>query len=209
MSDARLAQFRADATPAKPTKASRAAWVAPTIADLANGSVMAFDQSLSALGWIFLNHEGDTLEVLAKGSVRTEPADFPTSHQGTLERGLAVYDALGEQWEAFEPRFPGWPWAHFVHEYPPVGGRMARPESSLVSAMVVRIFISRDIGMPMTMVSNQHSKSVLVNNGNATKREWHRGLEGFPLTGALPTNEGERDALCLGLTHLLDLRRAS
>jgi hypothetical protein len=59
--------------------------------------------------------------------------------------------------------------------------------------------------VPRVIVANQHSKSVLVGNGNATKKQWHEGLRPYAIH--LP-NEATRDAGCLGLTYLIDQERA-
>lgn len=205
MSD--LSKFRVGAEPT--SKKPRKVWQPPTIGDLAQGLVLAVDQSLGALGWVWLLNDDGGLSVLAKGTVRIKPDDFPVGHEGTLLRGLEVYRQFGEQMS--DARTPVLPWQQtvFVHETPPVGGRMARPESSLVSAMAVRIYVANEIGRPMTMVANQHSKSVLVGNANATKKVWHTGLGYFTIGGTMPTNEGERDALCLAVTYFYDQYRST
>lgn len=198
-----LRRFRADAQPSK-----KRVWEPPTVEDFARGSVLAVDQSLAALGWVWLVHYINGLEVLDKGSVRTKPEDFPKSHEGTLQRALVVHQQWGDQVYTAMDRYPVWgDNTVFVHETPPVGSRMARPESSLLSALAVRLAL-QGLDLPAAiMVSNQHSKAVLVGNANAEKKTWHTALDRYSFAGAMPSNEGERDALCLALTYLWDVER--
>ena len=191
-----LASFRAkepDPTP----------WVPPTRADLAYGHVLAVDQSLSALGWAQVTSDADGVRVVATGSVVHKPEDFPRGHEGTLAKGMALSRALREVWGGLDDPPEG---LAFVHETPPVGSRMARPESSLVSAMVVRLVVDELFHDVVFTVANQHSKTVMTGSPKATKREWHAGIPHFDLgPGAKPRNEGERDAVCLAITWFYDL----
>jgi len=192
----RLGQFRIDGE----SKPARQPWTPPEIGAFADGVlVLAVDQSLSALGWVLMRRWEDRFLVIDKGSVRTKPEDYPQGHEGTLQRGVQVYYDFDRQVGAMEAY--GVP--VLVHETPPVGGRMSRPESSLVSATAIRLWAWHR-KWPVTMVANQHSKKVLVNNANATKTEWHQALKRYWFDGTMPTNEGERDALCLALTYLYD-----
>lgn len=164
-----------------------------------HGEVVAFDQSIANTGWVHLVSGQQGVHVRECGSLAVPPDGFPKGHEGTLLRA----DTLGLMVDDVLRRLPV---TTVVHETPPIAtGRMARPESSLVSAAIIRQ-IARRHGHEVVMVSNQHSKKVLVDNGNATKPEWHRALERLPWhhTGSRPTNEGQRDAMCLGLTWLIE-----
>lgn len=162
-----------------------------------DGEVFVFDQSIAATGWVHLAHGPGGLDVIACGSLPIPPDGYPKGHAGTLLRA----DRLGLEVDGLLRRVPV---TTVVHETPPVAtGRMSRPESSLVSATVIRQVAQRH-GHPVMMVSNQHSKKVLVRNGNATKPQWHKALDRLTWTGPKPTNEGQRDAMCLGLTYLLE-----
>lgn len=193
-----LSDFRVGAKPVQP-------WAPPGTDQMAYGGVLAVDQSLSALGWVWLQHTPETLCVVSKGSVRTNPGDFPKGHEGNLQRAVAVYEEFRTQIFAQAGRMHE---ISVVHEAPPVGSHMSRPESSLISATVIRIW-AYDQGLPLVMVANQHSKSILVHNANATKKEWHTALDRLLISGHKVSNEGERDALCLALTYLIDQKGAS
>lgn len=161
------------------------------------GEVVAFDQSIANTGWIHLRSDAQGLQVLACGSLAVPPEGYPKGHAGTLLRA----DHLAWLADGILRRLPV---TNVVHETPPIAtGRMSRPESSLVSAAVIRQVAQRH-GHPVTMVSNQHSKKVLVGNGNATKHQWHEVLQRVTLLGSKPTNEGQRDAACLALTYLIE-----
>ena len=166
-----------------------------------HGSVIAFDQSITATGWVRLDSGADGVIVRAVGSIKCGPEGYPKGHEGTLLRA----EYVGQQMAAILRRLPV---QTVVHEQPPVAtSKMARPESSLLSALALRIEARRQ-GHSVVVVSNQHSKMVLLGKGqgNATKAQWHTALDRLPWTheGATPTNEGQRDALCLALTYLID-----
>lgn len=183
-----LSDFRVGAEPAKPK---------PTgLPPIAHGLVLAFDQSVGATGWAVMRSGQSGVLVDAVGSIRTDPNDYPLGHEGTLQRAVYVHDEMAKVFASTSAE-------HCVHETPPVGGKMARPESSLLGGLAVRILANR-FGLALVMVQNQHSKSVICGNGNATKPQWHAGLTKFDLQGVKPTNEGQRDAVCLALTFFID-----
>lgn len=188
-----LSRFRLGATPTPP-------WATPVF--FASGHVLAFDQSLSATGWVRLWSSPDSgLRVLAAGSVLLHAKDFPAGSEGSLRKAVDLHGRMAgvcKDWL--------WPETVLVHEAPPAGGAMSRPESSLMAALSLRLAAGRE----PVVVQNQHSKKVLVNNANATKKQWHTALDAISIEGRnLVRNEGERDALCLALTYLYDemLRR--
>lgn len=188
-----LSQFRADdaPTPAAPTERE------PLV--FQHGEVIAFDQSIANTGWVYLMSGREGVEVRDCGSLAVPPDGFPKGHEGTLLRA----DVLASFADAVLRRLPV---TTVVHETPPVAtGKMARPESSLVSAAVIRQVALRQ-GHPVVMVSNQHSKKVIARDGNADKKKWHAAMERLPWHhhGKRPTNEGQRDAMCLALTYLID-----
>lgn len=163
------------------------------------GEVMAFDQSIANTGWVHLTYDRrEGLVVRSCGSLALPPDGYPKGHEGTLLRA----DDLGDLVESLLKV----PVTTVVHETPPVMiGKMARPESSLVSAAVIRQ-VARRQGHQIVMVSNQHSKKILTGNGNADKKMWHQAIERFDWShrGQWPTNEGQRDAMCLALTFLIE-----
>lgn len=181
-------------------KAPAGPFVPPTV--LATEWVLAFDQSVMATGWALLGaHRDGHLQIVSAGSFLLPAENYPSGHEGTLRRGMEVArraEAVIVQQQAWFPTI--------VHEAPPVGGRMARPESSLVAALAVRIAAERR-GLSVAVVQNQHSKKVLTGSANAEKKVWHQALGHYSILGKdLLTNEGRRDAACLALTYLIDLK---
>jgi hypothetical protein len=169
----------------------------------ASGTVVCFDQSIANTGWVYVTSGPEGVLLRDCGSIPILPEGYPRGHEGTLMRG----DVLGSKIERILNTIPGD--VHVLHETPPIAtGKMSRPESSLVAAAVIRQ-VARRLGLPVSMVANQHSKKVLVGNGNADKKQWHKALDRLPWSshvGAKPTNEGQRDAFCLALTYLLEKR---
>ena len=187
----RLAHFREGETKPK-------AWEPPT--RFMPGRVLCIDQSLSATGWVLVNSMGDRLHVHTAGSIVTKPENYPNGYEGTLQRALYVARRLDQVVKD----------AHgvdaVVHETPPLAvGRMSRPEASLLASLGVRMAADK-YGRRVVMVQNQHSKKVLLDvSRDVTKREWHGALNRYTIEGReLVTNEGQRDALCLALTHFID-----
>lgn len=163
-----------------------------------HGTVLAFDQSIANTGWVLLESDKEGIWVRDCGSLAVPPEGYPKGHAGTLLRADHLAVLAGPVLRI--------PVTTVVHETPPVAtGKMSRPESSLVSAAVIRQAALRE-GHTVVMVSNQHSKKVIAGNGNADKKAWHAAMEQMPWHhfGTKPTNEGQRDAMCLGLTWLIE-----
>lgn len=164
-----------------------------------DGEVLAFDQSITATGWVHVSCRRGEAEVVKVGSIKCPPDGYPKGHEGTLLRA----EYVGTQMAAILRSVAA---LTVVHEMPPVATtKMSRPESSLLTALALRIEARRQ-GHDVVVVSNQHSKKLLVGNGNATKPQWHKALDRLPWThtGYRPTNEGQRDAMCLALTYLIE-----
>lgn len=198
-----LSRFRIDTKP-KPTPP-------PIRPGLADGYVMAIDQSLSATGWVVLQVENGAAYVASANSLflPLEPKGglpaLPKGHEGNLRRAVAIHQHLTQAMALWKKEREG---LVVVHEHPPLGGRMMRPESSLLAAGAVRI-AAAEHGLPVVMVDNQHSKALLAGARNVTKSEWHKGLILFAIQGVHASNEGQRDALCLGITHCIDKAQES
>ena len=189
-----LARFREGET-----RPRQSLWEPPS--RFADDTVLVFDQSLSATGWVVLEGDQNVLTVLTAGSIRLRAADFPGGHEGTLLKAMAVADQVDSVVDRLARVV-----SHVVHEEPPLAvGRMTRPESSLLAALCVRLAAER-ARLRVSTVQNQHSKKVLTGaSREVTKKQWHAGLDRLTIVGRdKATNEGERDALCLGVTYLAD-----
>jgi len=166
--------------------------------------VLCFDQSLAALGWVWLQSTAQGLRVLALGSITTNPKDWPTGHEGTLQRAVHVATEIRQVVQgALGPETLLGNLDAIAHETPPVASHMSRPESSLLAALGVRL-LAETFALPVVMIANQHSKSVLTGHPNTDKKGWHLALSGYDIAGPVPKNEGQRDAACLAVTYFLD-----
>lgn len=188
--------------------ARRDPWRAPVIEDFAAHAgktrILAVDQSLSATGMVWLAVGKKELTVYGAWTFRSEAGADVEGHEENLQRALS----LGTQidWVLWEVHRNV---ACVVHEGPPVGGgRILRPESSLLAALALRQAATRREVPIAPMVQPQTHKRVVCGNGNATKKEEHAALAQLATT--LPileyqrvTNEATRDALCVALAHLI------
>lgn len=190
----------------RPTR--REPWRPPVIEDFATHAettrVLAVDQSLSATGMVWLAVGKRELMVYGAWTFRSEADEDADGHEQNLQRamdlGSQIHEVLHEVYQNV---------AHVVHEGPPVGGgRIMRPESSLLAALALRQVAARWVIPVAPMVQPQTHKRVVCGNGNATKKEEHAALAQLATT--LPileyrriTNEATRDALCVGIAHLL------
>jgi Holliday junction resolvasome RuvABC endonuclease subunit len=148
-------------------------------------TILAVDQSLSNTGWAFLIGK----VVILTGNIKTDPQK---GHEGTLTRGG---DLFAEFCHLLDDRRPDL----IVHELPPVGSRMMRPESSLVAAQALRdAAITREV--PVRMVGAQKVKKRLTGNGNAKKPEVRQAILSFDpqVREKKPLNEAIFDAIGLG-----------
>lgn len=172
---------------------------------LREGWVIACDQSLDGFGWVYLVNDAAGCRVVRAESFSTaKPNDSRgrpiKGHPLNLARGVEVYtrfqEILAQCWASG---------TDVVYETPPAGGRMARPESSLLSALAIKI-ACLPLGIEAVMVGAQTAKKVFTGNANADKPEAHRAMM-HQVSGWLEgieaiTNEAKRDALMLGLTRL-------
>lgn len=197
---------RSESKSAKSKSTKSGAWQPLRLPDLIEyGEVLAFDQSLSATGWVHLRKAPAQLWVVAAG---TESGGDPQTRgpEQSLDRGLALYDKVVHVVSRYLNRAVQIP-VLIVFETPPVGGKMSRPESSLLAGLVVKIAADRMAGPRPVMVSAQRAKKVICGDANADKRDAHASL----LLNCAPwisgysaiTNEAHRDAAMIGLTALL------
>jgi Holliday junction resolvasome RuvABC endonuclease subunit len=182
------------------SRKKKADWMPLTPIDLRSGTVLALDQSLGAAGFVLVTSTPSFFTVHLAGTLATDETTV-RGHEQSLLRGVEIYQSMTRlvtmacEWSDR---------VVFLHETPPVGGTMARPESSLLSALAFRIALSQRNLVPM-MVGAQSAKRLICGNANATKREAHAKLAEYApwINGYdLVTNEGRRDALMLALYHL-------
>lgn len=95
-----------------------------------------------------------------------------------------------------------------VHEMPPAGGRMSRPESSLLAALAVRhgwwryrAFSSQPAEVAR-MEAAQRAKKRWTGNGNATKAQVKNAVLGLlpaSVADLRPLNQDVADAIAIGM----------
>lgn len=177
---------------------TKAGWQPLTRDDLGYGQVLAFDQSLTATGWVLLGHDLDRLVVHHAGrwAAVTEGSDVATS----LSRGTQVYSRARMTFEHYRNVCDA-----FVHESPPNPAAVkGGGYSSLLAAQSLRdaAFAS---GITMEMLGAQPGKKLVCGNANADKKTAHAALKAcYPwIEGAEKvTNEATRDALIVALLWL-------
>lgn len=153
------------------------------------GSILAVDQSIANSGWAYIVSDTDSFVVQGTGNLKTY--EMAKSHEDTLRRAVVCYRQYRSLIESFDPVL-------VVHEMPPVGNHMARPESSLVSAAALRM-AAYDAKVTIRMVGAQRAKKVITGNGNAAKSEVKEKLLKLvpDLTRLKPINEHVIDAVAL------------
>ena len=128
--------------------------------------------------------------LITAGTIVTET---DMGHEGNLKRACECYDAI-------KPLLVNAVRPLVVHETPPVGDGMSRPESSLLAAVAIRI-AAHEREIPVHMVAAQRAKRRLTGRANATKPEMKDALARFwpHLPLKRPYNEHVRDTLALGI----------
>lgn len=190
----------------------KAPWVPPTARDFRHGFVFAFDQSLAATGFVWLtctHSERDgmpRLRIKDADTLKTvDTAEGKGGHEENLRRAEQQYKNFKALLTSFNPSRGA---AVVVREMPPNGGgRLMRPESSLLSALALEIAIQETGFVSTPPVAPATWRKVVCGKGNATKAEAHKGLDTWApqlVNGYTHhiTNEAKRDALSLALTTL-------
>ena len=156
--------------------------------------MLTVDQSLGAAGWAYIEPD---CTVVDTGTVKGV-TDL-TGHAGTLDKGTQQYAAFVGLIGVYKPGL-------VVHEMPPISNpkaKMARPESSLVSANALRNAASH-YGVPVTMVGSQKAKHRFTGKRDADKKEVRAALESLDpgLATRKPMNEHIADGIALGWVAL-------
>lgn len=189
---------------AKGTKAKQE-WQPLTAADLGYGSVLCFDQSLTATGTVLLQHVyPGTNPVVVKAqqwSTDFEGKDVLTS----LRRGEHVYrNAITAIHWACDVGID-----MIVHESPPNPAAVkGGGYSSMLAAQALRcaVVACEGEGVDVEMLGAQPAKKLVCGNANADKKTAHAALKESVLPWIVNsqqiTNEATRDSLMIGLLWL-------
>ena len=177
--------------------------------DLAAGRVLAFDQTLGTptsggTGWVLLDKSviDQQVVIVDCGFIKGKNTGMVKGNAMNLERSLHLYRTVIPLLIQYAVR----PDVMVAYETPPAGGKMARPESSLMAAEAILIAADSLALQPPKMISAQRAKKSICGNPNADKPYVHKVLreQCFPWIGQsnLITNEAGRDALMVGLQCL-------
>lgn len=200
-----------DALAGRRASKTRPVWQPPTRADFRPGFVLAFDQSLANTGFVVLEikrdkHDRNELTILTSEILRTvDEAEGKGGHAENLRRAQVQYRNYFSLLKSFSVHRSH---ATIAHESPPDGGgKLMRPESSLLSALALRI-AAQEAMFPLgvAVASGTHRK-IVCGRGNVDKKTAHEGLATWaPLLvngyAKHITNEAKRDALSVALSAL-------
>lgn len=191
--------LRARARSAKRPQKKRKVWEPITVNQMAwRRTVTAFDQSLSATGWVSVVIERGKLHVMRRGTLRPEVPEGVKGHHGSILKALSLAELLRKE--------DIMPWGgQVVAEQTPVAGY--RLESSLLAGYVVAAHYPRTI-----FVGRQHAQAlVLPPDQRSEKRYAKQVVERYVAEDhslGVGWNEHQRDALMLAIAHLYDLEQS-
>lgn len=176
-------------------------WQPPTIDDFGYGTVLAFDQSLTATGCIVVEHtypRGIIVQSAAKWSTKYDGKDVLTS----LKRGVEVFEQARSILRVAKDIGVN----AIVHESPPNPAAVkGGGYSSLLAAQALHC-AAWDRGMPIEMLGAQPAKKLVCGKGTADKTTAHAALKIHVLPWIVNsqqvTNEATRDALMVALLWL-------
>lgn len=180
----------------------KSGWQPLTPQDLGHGSVLCFDQSLTATGCVVLQHNfpgsNPVVHLASQWSSMYEGKDVLTS----LTRGVEVFSQARQMMQlAKQMRLAG-----IVHESPPNPAAVkGGGYSSLLAAQALWCAAEAE-GVGVEMLGAQPAKKLVCGNANAKKPEAHKVLKESVLpwivNSKVITNEATRDALLIGLLWL-------
>jgi len=189
--------LRAKIAESKKPKASRKQWSPPLLSDLAEGHVLAFDQTLSNTGMAWVINDKQGLRAIDCANLKP-PTDIYKGHEGSIRKGLW----LQYTFQRLRGECAGRNAQEIVYEQPAVMGY--RIESSLMAAFALRLAWPTAEG-----IYNQHAKAIFLGSGQHTKADVKACINSYipnwQRTG--PWNEHVRDAVLLGMTYLYDQKK--
>lgn len=181
-----LSRFRADAEPQPPSEPDvlLCHWT---------GSMLSWDQTIAKTAWThIICRDGEAPMVVATGMCPTDKTDIK-GWGDYLDRAEGLFEQIQAVIDIIKPDL-------IVHEAPPMGSGLSKPESSLVAGTAVRL-AAKATGIPVCMIHAQHAKKRLTGNGNADKKLVRAAiLERWPSVNDLrPKNEDTFDAIAVGV----------
>ena len=191
----------------QPAKKRKSTWHQPTLEDLAEGTVLAFDQTFSKTGFAVVKRGLFGLTVLAHGFLNEPPIPDSPRFWDILQRTEWMGERMGGVVRDTRSMLGPGQGFEVVHEAPILHGM--RVESSLLGAVKVWEACKAN-GLPQpTIVENRHMLNTLCPpTDRSGKPAIKRAVNQFHDTNK-GWNEHNRDALALALTHLIFKKRAT
>jgi Holliday junction resolvasome RuvABC endonuclease subunit len=149
-----------------PTSKRARAWLPPDDTVRCNRVALCFDQTTSKAGWSVLRPVDGRAVVWDTGMIEPPQNGPAASHAELLARARYLFIQVLGLIEVYAPLL-------VLHESPPAGGKMGGRgggESSLVAATAVEC-AAENVGLPVGMFQNQHTKIVMTNNGGSSKAQ--------------------------------------
>jgi hypothetical protein len=168
------------------------------------GLVLAFDQAIRNTGWVLVGFDdGNRATIMNCGTLRTKAPARNLGWQSTYASALQMADQIDQRVLETYQRSPI---TLLVHETPPSSGKMARPDSSIMTGMAVRLAARRHCPqVPLLMIGKQKAANFLLGQPNADKKvikEFLRAaswIEDRDLIEGKSYNEHQYDALALAV----------
>ena len=198
--DATLERLRARLASGRPARKALPPWEPPQASDFRKGlPVLAFDGSLSDFGWVAVEVSHAGVTVGERGSIRPLLAG-ETGYWSVWRKSLLLSQELHRlrwKYSLTETIACEAPW---IENNPGM-----RTESTLIAGTIAYTVFYQSAFIP---VAAQHASSVLCGNRKHDKAEVRDAVARYvPEAGTRRWNEGQRDALAVGLTCLWDLAR--
>ena len=187
---------------AKPPHRKKNEWVAPRVDEFAEKiRVLCFDQSVNNTGVVMLWADYGRVTVWSQQTLVPDKDPDLFSVDRIIQRAVSQDEFIREA--ICEARADGKVDAVVVERTPLEG---YRTESSLLASFSIHRLAPEILGVPVTVVANNHAKAVmLAPNRRSEKIHTKDLLDRYRIPGRW--NEHTRDALLLGLTHLYDVKK--
>jgi hypothetical protein len=174
-------------------------WSRP--ATIPDGRVLMFDQTFSKTGWCFLTVQKGVLDVVDKGFLQEPPIPDTPKFEDILQRTEWMYDRMCQVMATC--RLHTYDFT-VGHEAPILHGN--RVEASLMGGFACRLACRHVLGKKPRIIENRTMLGLLVppdeRYNQVGKSHIKRALMPY-WDVSHGWNEHNRDALALGLTHLL------
>lgn len=170
------------------------------------GLVLAFDQAIRNTGWVLVGFSANRAGIMNAGVLQTKKPVRNLGWESTYASAMEMADQIDQ---VFADRLRiGIRPTLIVHETPPSAGKAARPDSSIMTGMAVRLAARKHCpDVPLLMIGKQKAANFLLGQPNADKSEVRDFLQAASWVDALDVldqrstyNEHQYDALSLAVS---------